>query len=95
MNIAEVRSAVDRFHKHNNEQKVIIGVNEPRLNQCREWVEKMSGMNSLSPETSAVLEQLKAYLEKGKGLRELKIKVEETLGIITKKKLEELDAYRY
>jgi hypothetical protein len=93
--IADVKNALTEFNKHNEEQRVITRMNEPLKKQCQEWLAKISAAEVKDEKVSEIIKNLKVYLSDGTGLKELKTEVEEYLIFMTKKKMEELDAYKY
>ena len=95
MTIKDVRGALEQLNKHNEEQRVIIRMNEPLLKQCREMVDKITGNDTKDEKVKEIIERLNAYLTSGTGLKEVKAEVEEYLVLTAKKKMEELESYKY
>jgi len=93
--IEEVKRSLDILKKHNEEQRVIERMNEPLLEQCKTWLEKMRDNKDHADVVEEILANLETYLAKGTGLEDLRKQVEETLVSMVQSKMEELDAYKY
>lgn len=94
MTLEEIKLAIEKINKHNEDQRVIIRMNEPQHVKLREWVDQFVNADE-SHELYSIIQAVRKYLNTHKDLDGTRTIIKEHLITIVREKMEELDAYKY
>lgn len=91
--ITNAKIVIDKIKIHNEQQKVLRGINAPLIEKLKVWYtankDKEQGQDSLKD----ILDKVGKYIDTGEDLEGTKNLVEKTLIDMTNRKSEELNEY--